>query len=116
MRDIESLLSENELLKLKVSSSETLIKREQDLRLFYESEYARLLEQLRLVKIQVYGRKSERWESEEQIRLFNEAESLEAQKAKDDDEENPTVNVKGHTKKRGKRGPLPKNLLREIIR
>ena len=52
MHDIESLLSENELLKLKVASSETLIKRECELRAFYESENARLLEQLRLVKIQ----------------------------------------------------------------
>src|SRR5271170_1685891 len=116
MQDIESLLSENELLKLKVDSLETLSVRNTEKILFYESEYGRLLEQFRLAKIQLYGRKSERWESEEQIRLFNEAESLEAQKAKDDDEENPTVNVKGHTKKRGKRGPLPKNLLREIIR
>ena len=112
MHDIESLLSENELLKLKVASSETLIKRECELRAFYESENARLLEQLRLVKIQLYGRKSERWESEEQIRLFNEAE-VEAKNAEADDS---TVDVKGHTKKRGKRGPLPKNLEREIIR
>jgi transposase len=113
---IESLLSEIELLKLKVASADTLIKRELGLRLFYESENSKLLEQLRLVKIQLYGRKSERWESEEQIRLFNEAEVV-AKNTKDgDDDDDATVDVKGHTKKRGKRCPLSKKLLREIVR
>jgi len=112
---MESLLSENELLKLQLASSHTLNNRKDEKIIFYESENARLLEMLRLAKIHLYGRKSERWESEEQIRLFNEAEEL-AKNAKDDAEENSTVNVKGHTKKRGKRGPLPKHLQREIVR
>ncbi len=113
MNDIGSLLSENELLKLQLASSHTLNIRKEEKIIFYESENARLLEMLRLAKIQLYGRKSERWESEEQIRLFNEVEEL-IKDAKD--EEDSTVDVKGHKKKRGKRGPLPKHLQREIVR
>src|SRR5271163_4778385 len=110
MLDIESLLSENELLKLQLASSHTLISRKEEKLIFYESENARLLEMLRLAKIHLYGRKSERWESEEQIRLFNEVEEI-AKNAKDEDDgDESTIDVKGHTKKRGKRGPLPKHL------
>jgi transposase len=75
-----------------------------------------LREQLAELKRARFGTKSERWESQEQGCLFNEAEV--ASKKPDDDEETPATEseVAGHKRKRGKRKPLPENLPREIVK
>jgi transposase len=68
-----------------------------------------------------FGKKSEIWHCPEQGKLFNEAEIL-ATKPLDRSSEDPESNEKQtitYTRKkpkRGKRGPLPKNLERKIVR
>ncbi len=84
-----------------------------------KNENSRLKEMLLELKREKFGKKSERWQSEEQGLLFNEAEleAIEPQPEDEDESEaiESAVEVKGHTKKRGKRKPLPENLPREII-
>lgn len=77
----------------------------------YESEVERLHEMLRDFKRMKFGPKTERWESEDQITFFNEAEM----ESKNPEVEESTVEVKGHTKKRGHRKALPADLPREIV-
>lgn len=82
----------------------------------YESEINRLHEMLLEVKRCKFGKKSERWESSEQL-VFNEAEvesrKLDPLGEQDVEEE---IKVSAHTKKkRGRRGPLPDNLEREEV-
>jgi transposase len=87
-----------------------------------------LKEQLNELKRYRFGKKTERYESPEQMLIFNEAE-LESEKpdpSSDEDEdaacgEEPgplkEVEVKAHTKKvRGHRKSLPENLIREIVK
>jgi transposase len=84
----------------------------------YESQISWLTEQLKAVNRSQYGKKSERWESEEQVKMvFNEAE-VEASKAEATaSEEGSTTEVKPHQRKvRGHRKPLPEDLPREVIR
>ena len=78
-----------------------------------------LKEQLAELKRWRFGKKSERYESPEQM-IFNEVE-LESAKPEPggDDQASTTqeVEVKAHTKKvRGHRKPLPENLAREIVK
>ncbi|MGE3760441.1 MAG: IS66 family transposase [Pseudobdellovibrionaceae bacterium] len=79
----------------------------------YEQENNWLREQLLQLKREKFGPKSERWQSQEQL-VFNEAEMLAKQEKPDAAKEDP-IEVKAHTKKRGKRKPLPKDLPREIV-
>lgn len=81
----------------------------------YEQQMGWLTEQLNTLKRGTHGTKSERWETEEQMLLFNEAE-VECRNPDHDKDEDDTVEVKGHTKKRGHRKPLPTNLPREVIK
>ena len=74
-----------------------------------------LREQLNALKRGQFGTKSERWETEEQMLLFNEAE-LESRNPDEDQDEDNTVEVKGHKKSRGHRRPLPTNLPREVVK
>jgi transposase len=79
----------------------------------YEQENAWLKEQLNSLKRSQFGSQSERWETEEQMLLFNEAEV----ESKSPDEDIDTeVEVKGHTKKRGHRKALPSHLPREVVK
>jgi len=80
----------------------------------YEQQMNWLTEQLTTLKRGKYGTKTERWESEEQMLLLNEAE-LESRNP-DAEEEEALVEVKGHTKKRGHRAGLPVHLAREIVK
>lgn len=81
-----------------------------------EGENLWLKEQLASLKREKFGKKSERWESQEQRCLFNEAE-VESQKPEADDQgEELEVSVAAHTKKRGYRRPLPESLPREIVK
>lgn len=82
----------------------------------YEQQISWLTEQLATLKRAQFGRKSEKWETPEQM-VLNEAE-LESQKPDSDQDEGPQkeITVQGHTKKRGHRRPLPAHLPREVIK
>lgn len=107
-----SLFTEISLLRTELASHKTLLEKEIERNRFFEEENTRLLEMLRQLKIQAFGPRSERWESEEQIKLFNEAEEL----ARKPEQEEKIIKVGAHTKKRGKRRPLPSHLPREVVR
>lgn len=108
--EIQELKNENEGLKTKVIQSKNKIEQ-------MESEVEHLREMICALHRNRFGKKSERYESEEQILLFNEAEIVAGLPPTDDqDVESGTIEVKGHTKKRGHRKPLPENLPREIVK
>jgi transposase len=99
-------------LKCRLESAEGALAREREMKQFYADENSRLHEMIRELKCHRFGPRSERFETEEQL-CFNEAEVL-AKQAKLEDEEVETE-VKSHTRKRGKRRPLPENLPREVV-
>ena len=108
------LFSESAILQIENSSLRTLIAKstEREAQLLSEIEW--LKEAFLSLQRSKFGPKKERWESEEQsLLVFNEAE-LEAKKPEEDDE-TEAVEVKGFTRKRGKRRPLPENLPRKIV-
>jgi len=81
----------------------------------YESEVSRLHEMLADLKRMQFGKKSERWESSEQL-VFNEAEAESKKPDPLGEEAEVEIKVSAHTKKvRGHRRPLPDNLEREEI-
>lgn len=81
----------------------------------YEEEIYRLNEIITLLKRQSYGKKSERFESQEQM-CFNEAETLTESPKLEVEGEAKEIEVKAHKKKaRGKRKPLPEHLEREEV-
>ena len=108
-----ALFTEDESLRIEVQSLKA--KREEDERriALYEEENARLHEIIRKMKRATFGPRTERWETKEQILLFNEAEANASHKnsAPADGE----TQVSAHTRKRGKRKPLPENLPREVV-
>jgi transposase len=125
----EIFFSEIEFLKSENQGLQYQIKLEQEKNKYYEEEVERLYEMLNSLKRSKYGKKSERYESSEQM-VFNEAEFL-AKNLKPDlaeeilldsytaveDSNKKEILVKEHTKKiRGHRKPLPKNLPREVCR
>ena len=109
----ENLKSEYEDLKIQSARQEERIK-------LLSDEVTWLHEQIAELKRARFGSKSERWESSEQGCLFNEAE-VESKKPDNDEEDDgqsvaAETPVAGHTRKRGKRKPLPENLPREIVK
>ena len=78
-----------------------------------ESQVTWLMEQINTIKRAQFGKRSEKWESQEQLKMvFNEVEA-EVQK----EEDTRTIEVKSYTKKkRGYRKPLPQNLPREVVK
>jgi hypothetical protein len=110
----ESIFTDYENLKIRVSGLELQTQRDQERIQHYESENNHLREMLAELKRMQFGKKSERWESSEQL-VFNEAE-VESRKldplGEDDEVE---IKVSGHTKRRGHRRPLPENLEREEV-
>ena len=75
-----------------------------------------LTEQLNSMKRHQLGKKSERFETPEQVLLFNEAE-VESQKPQNPAEaEEVEIQVSAHVKRRGHRKPLPEKLEREIVK
>ena len=122
--ELETLKSENQGLKLQLKSDQEKIK-------YYEEEVERLNEMLSSLTRSKYGKKSERYESQEQM-VFNEAEVLTKNlKPELSDEiiidgkgdvvdhaaKEKEITVKEHTKKvRGHRKPLPKELEREVVK
>ena len=113
MQTSESFFSNQESAGLNFETLQGLWRRSEEKNKFLSDEITWLREQLAELKRNRFGKKSERWESEEQL-LLNEAE-VESKKPGSDEEE-PDVEVKGFTKKRGHRRPLPENLEREIVK
>lgn len=112
MQTSESLFSGQKQAHVDIDGLQALIVREQEKNKFLDQENKWLREQLAELKRNRFGKKSERWESEEQL-LLNEAE---VESKKPEPAEEPEVEVKGHTKKRGHRKPLPESLEREIVK
>jgi transposase len=106
---IPNLISEIDELKMALAKSNKELSREREICALAQEESSSLLEQLRQLKREAFGKRSERWVPLEQTPLFNEAEVLAALGESDE------IDVKAHTKARGKRKPLPENLPREIV-
>lgn len=129
----ESLFSLSENFQIEIASLKNQICREQEKNKFLESEKSWLLEQLKELKRNRFGKKSERWESAEQL-TFNEVEveSKKPDPAGDTEEDaqpenvqmklsgavtEPGTQVQGYTRKpRGHRRALPAELPREIVK
>ncbi len=105
------IFSNAESLEVRLESALNLLAKEKEKNSNYEDENNRLHEMLAELKRMKFGTKSERWESSEQL-VFNQVEFLAKQAA---DVESQEIEVKGHTKKRGHRKELPKDLEREVI-
>lgn len=99
----ESILAELNGLKVALNKSEERVALVEE-----ECEYLREL-LLKFKKLH-FGPRSERWETEEQVLLFNEVETLLKPGAEEEE-----VAVPAHTKKRGHRQPLPEDLPRQIV-
>ena len=86
---------------------------------FLKDEVRWLHEQLASLKRAQFGKKSERWESTEQL-TFNEVEFESKKPDPDEDNSENTadaiIEVAAHKKKRGHRRLLPENLPREVER
>lgn len=116
------MLQENisSIQNLEVENLKVQLLKEVEKNRHLESQITWLMEQLNTLKRSLYGKKSEKWESEEQLKMvFNEVES-ELQKEQEEPttiEEPTAIEVKSHTKKvRGCRKPLPKDLPREVVK
>ncbi len=115
MPKTKKLFSSEQDLALRIAELESLLLKKDERIKNYEHQMSWLTEQINTLKRGTYGTKSERWETEEQMLLFNEAE-MESRNPDHDKDEDDSVEVKSHTKKRGHRKPLPSNLAREIIK
>jgi len=113
----ESIFSEFENLKIQFNSLHSQAETKDVLLRNYEQEISRLNEIVRDLQRSKFGKRSERWESSEQL-VFNEAEveSRKPDSLGDDEESEDEIQVKAHVKKkRGHRRALPDNLEREEI-
>jgi transposase len=110
--EVQTLKIENQDLQMRSTLAESRLSAAQN-------EIEQLRETVRALQRNRFGKKSERFESEEQGLLFNEAEVLAALPAvpeESTDEQTEQIEVKAHTKARGHRKPLPENLPREIVK
>lgn len=110
---LEEARAENESLRLNHLRDQETIE-------LYKQELDRARELLIQAKKEMYGPHKERWESPEQGKIvFNEAElesvKPEGEAGEDDASGNGEIKVAAHTKRRGHRRPLPKDLPREIV-
>jgi len=110
------LFTEYENLRLEREALQSRLDREQEKLKLLRDENRWLLEQLAELKRAKFGKKSERFESAEQGCLFNEAEVQSKKPENPAQAEDSDVQVPGHTRKRGHRKPLPKNLSREVVK
>lgn len=110
----ESIFTENENLKIEIQGLRSQVEREREPRKTYEEEISRLHEMLNDLKRLKFGKKSERWESVEQL-VFNEAEVESRKPDPLDEEAEVEIKVSDYTKKRGHRRSLPENLEREEV-
>lgn len=114
---IESIFSDYENLRIQFNSLYSREETKDVLLKNYEQEISRLNEIVRDLQRSKFGKKSERWESSEQL-VFNEAEaqSQKSDPTVDDEEFDDSIAVKAHVKKkRGHRRALPAELEREEI-
>src|SRR4051812_9861787 len=107
MQTSESFFSDQAAAGVNFETLLGLWRRSEEKNKFLSDENKWLREQLAELKRNRFGKKSERWESEEQL-LLNEAE-VESKKP-EPDEEDADIEVKGYKKKRGHRKPLPESL------
>lgn len=113
MQTQSQIFSNDQSVQLEIESLKTLLREHKERLEFYQSENSHLLEVIKQLQLLKFGPRSERWESEEQYRLFNEAEE-EVKKLGSLEAEAQAVEVKGYKKRRGKRRPLPSHLERKI--
>ena len=125
MSQAEIFFNTNENLKNIIDDLNIKIKNKDEKLKLYEEELEHMREMLAELKRSKYGKKSERYESQEQL-VFNEAEVLAKNlkselsdeiiiAAETDNGNEKEITVKEHTKKvRGHRKPLPKDLVREV--
>ena len=111
----ESLLSANEFLKIENTGLRSQLQLRDEQNKVLDEENSRLHEMLLEFKRHRFGKRSERWQSEEQL-LFNEIEVESRKPDVDDEDSGAEIEVKAHKKKRGKRKPLPEHLPREIVK
>lgn len=124
-----SLFNNEEDYNQRLMALEAELKQEREKTRHYESENSWLREQLNTLKRAQYGKKSERWESQEQLKIiFNEAEVEAADpdgddsgESKIDESENErletSTEVASHKRKaRGHRKALPQHLPREVVK
>ena len=111
-------------LAIRLESALLLIKGQEEKIKYYAEENERLQEVLSSLKRTKYGKKSERYESQEQM-VFNETEvfaknlkpELSDEIIISDEDDKKEITVKEYTKKiRGHRKPLPKELPREVVK
>lgn len=84
-----------------------------DLQSKYDQQTSILLEQIQLLRAQLYGRKSEKFPREstvEPLPLFDIPENAAPEEEKGEEDEN--VHIPAHTRKKGGRKPLPEELPR----
>jgi transposase len=112
---VQALVGQVQTLQLESCELKAALDEERRRNTHYAEEIDHLTEQLRQFKREVFGKRSERWVPVEQRPLFNEAEILAAQAEPGIETEADKIEVKAHTKARGKRKPLPENLPREIV-
>ena len=117
MLDQESNFSSESNLSEQLQGALLQIELNQEKLAHYEQENTWLREQLATLTRAQFGRKSERYETTEQM-VFNEAEVESKQPdPKNDQESEEEIEVKAHTKKkRGHRRPLPGHLAREVVK
>ncbi len=107
--------SETETLRVEIEGLRLLVEVKDQKIKQYESEMDHLREMLLELKRSRFGKKSERWESSEQL-VFNEAEVESKKPLSEEDEVESEIKVGAHTKKvRGHRRPLPDHLEREEV-
>lgn len=117
------LFSQNYILKMERDSYKKIAEESQAQIVHFQSEIEKLKEMYLALKRSQFGSKSEKWQSEEQLKLvFNEAESLVLKDTSTDDSGNENqaeieTEVQGHkrTTNKGGRRPLPEHLQREVI-
>jgi len=118
--NIEKTAQNNEILNDEILKLRREVKTLIELNAKQASEISRLHEIILGLKRQAFGSKKERWIDNNQLELgvFNEAEA-EAKKAESEDDSldspDDQIQVKGFSRARGKRKPLPENLPREIV-
>ena len=113
--EADSIFSKSEALDGVLQGLQLQVEREREKNRLYEEEIDRLREMLLDFKRHRFGKRSERWETSEQL-VFNEVEALAALAKPDDDSDvDEEIEVKAHKKKRGHRRALPENLEREEV-
>jgi len=112
---MESFFTDYENLKIQFNSLAFQAQTKDVLLKNYEEEISRLNEIVRDLQRSKFGKKSERWESSEQL-VFNEAEVESCKPDPMGEDDDVEIKVSGHTKKiRGHRRALPADLDREEI-